>query len=270
MPKSVELDHRPCFVVSTGRCGSQMIARVLDLHPEIGAFHEPRPLLNTTGYLRWSGHRGADYVQSRLGRKRDRLLRDLDADGLMYLESSHFLSHLVPELRKRYDARFVHLYRDGRDFARSGLERGWYEAGGVLHRVVTWIRRATGLQVGDSYTDHRLDPPRSLDGRLERVAWLWAEVNGVILAQLRRLPSEDVISVRLEDFGAEMIRRLLAFLGRDAPAWLVAEMEALAAIRPNRTEDRRVPPPEKWSEEQVQRFWRVAGEMMERLGYSDA
>lgn len=270
MTVSIELDQRPCFVVSTGRCGSQMIARVLDLHPEIDALHEPLPLLNTTAYLRWSGQAGPDHVHDRLHVRRDDLVKGVDSDGLVYVESSHFLSHLIPELRDRYDARFVHQYRDGRAFTRSGLGRGWYESGGPLRRLATWIRRSTGLPVGDSYIDHRLDPPGTLDGRLERIAWLWVEINRIILSELRQLPLEDVMSVRVEDFDSETVHRLLSFLGRDASDGLVSEMEALAATRPNRTEDRSVPPPERWNEEQTRRFWRVAGEMMERLGYTDA
>lgn len=103
-----------------------MLARVLALHPELGAFHEPKPWLNTEGYLRWSGRKDSEYVHFRLGQKRDDLIEQVDANGLRYIESSHFISHFIPDLRDRYDARFIHLYRDGRDFLRSGLERDWY------------------------------------------------------------------------------------------------------------------------------------------------
>lgn len=153
-------DLRPCFIVSTGRCGSKMLARVLALHPQLGAFHEPKPWLNTEAYLRWSGRKDPEYAHARLEQKRDDLIEQVDANGLRYIESSHFLSHVIPDLRDRYDARFIHLYRDGRDFVRSGLERDWYPVG-AFARTRGTIRRMTGLKVGDSFADHRLDPPSS-------------------------------------------------------------------------------------------------------------
>ena len=45
----------PTFVVSAGRSGSMMLAKVLGLHPEICFFHEPLPQLNTEAYAKWNG-----------------------------------------------------------------------------------------------------------------------------------------------------------------------------------------------------------------------
>jgi hypothetical protein len=157
--EDIRSDRRPCFIVSTGRCGSKMLARVLALHPQIGAFHEPKPWLNTEAYLRWSGRRNSHYAHARLQLKRDDLIRQVEANDLQYVESSHFLSQLIPELRARYNARFIHLYRDGRDFVRSGLERPWYQRRGRLEWLRTFLRRAPGLDIGNSFIDHRLDPP---------------------------------------------------------------------------------------------------------------
>lgn len=243
-----------------------MLARVLALHPEIGAFHEPRPLLNTEAYRRWSERKDSDYAHERLAQKRDDLIEQVGANGLQFVESSHFLSHLIPELRERYNARFVHLFRDGRDFVRSGLERGWYR-NGKLGLVRTIVRRRTGLAVGNSFVDHRLDPPSKYDSRFERIAWLWAEINGQILDYLKAVPEENQTKVRLETFGAEAIRELLAFLGHPAEDRLVLEMAEVGAKKPNRTEDREVPPPGDWGEERLRRFHAIAGEMMNRLEY---
>lgn len=259
-------DRRPCFIVSTGRCGSKMLARVLALHPEIGAFHEPKPWLNTEAYLRWSGRKSSGYADARLEQKRDDLIEQVDANGLWYIESSHFLSHLIPELRDRYSARFVHLYRDGRDFVRSGMQRAWY-CGRTLAPVRSAIRRMTGLEVGNSFVDHRLDPPSRYDSRFERIAWLWAEINSEILDHLEGVPDEDWREVRLEAFGEDTIRGLLRWLGHPAEDRLVDEMREMGTEKPNRTEDRQVSPPEEWSGVRTNRFRTIAGDMMRRLGY---
>lgn len=266
MMADLDSDRRPCFIVSTGRCGSKMLARVLALHPEIGAFHEPRPWLNTEAYLRWSERRDSDYAQAQLAQKRDDIVEQVEANGLRYVESSHFLSHLIPELCERYAPCFVHLFRDGRDFVGSGLERGWYRTG-MLDFVRTIVRRRTGLKVGHSFVDHRLEPPAQYDSRFERIVWLWAEINGQILDYLNAVPEEEQVKVRLETFGADTIRELLAFLGHPAGDRLVLEVADVAAKKPNRTEDRNVAPSGEWDEEHLRRFHAIAGDMMNRLGY---
>lgn len=263
------LKLRPCFIVSTGRCGSNMIARVLDLHQGITAVHEPEPHLVTEAYLRWSGEVGSKYVHDRLSRKRDeRVLRTGNGERT-YVESSHYLSHLIPELWERYDAQFVHLYRDGRDFTRSGLERRWYEDPGLVGRLKTCLRRRTGLQVGTRFRDHRLEPPPEMTTRFEKTAWLWVEINRVILNALDGVPDEDVMAIRLEAFDREAILELLDFTGHEPADELVDKMLEEAESRPNQTEDRTVPPKEEWEERTVERFWEITGPMMERLGYSD-
>lgn len=257
----------PCFVVSAGRSGSMMLARVLALHPDVGAFHEPRPWLNAEAYLKWRGRRSSKDIHAVLRKKRDDLIEQVEANRLTYVESSHFLSHLIPELAERYDARFVHLFRSGRDFVRSGLDRNWYRRKTFRARIDTWLRRTTGLEVGNSFCDHRLAPPR-LGSRLARIAWLWAEINGCILQGFERLPAARTMAVRLEDFGRSSLLELLAFLSVEAENSVVDEMLRLAAREPNRTKDPSAPPPEEWSEEAEEAFRRLAGPMMAKLGYA--
>lgn len=267
MTNSIYVSRRPCFIVSSGRSGSMMLARVLALHTEIASFHEPRPLLNTEAYLRWAGRRDSDWIQQRLRWKRDDLIRQIETNGLGYVESSHFLSHLIPELLQRYDARFVHLYRDGRDFVRSGLERKWYQPQGPLGLLRDALRRSTALDIWNSYRDHRLKPPRGITTRLEAVAWLWAEINSRILQHLEQVPQESRLGIRLESFGPKTLGRLTAFLQLETAPDLIERMSAVATGKPNRTTTRSVNGWEQWEPHQQESFKRVAGRMMERLGY---
>lgn len=244
-----------------------MLARVLALHPELGAFHEPRPWLNTEAFFRWADRRGHAYAKRRLGEARDDLIHAIDANQLMYVESSHFLSHLVPDLEDLYEPKFVHLFRDGRDFVRSGLEMGFYQGRGRLGEVKRWVRQRTGLKIGNVWEDHRLSPPRDLRSPFERTAWLWAEINGEILSHLADIPRGRRASVPLEEFGSSQLRDLLEFLGVDLDRAPFDSMLELAEARPNRTEERELPGPELWSDERRNRFREIAGSMMRRLGY---
>lgn len=250
-----------------------MLARVLALHPEVGAFHEPRPWLLTEAYLRWSGRRDGEFASRKVEEKRDDLIEQVDANGLMYVESSHFLSHLIPDLEERYEPTFVHLYRDGRDFVRSGIERGWYDtrratlAGAMWLAVLRWIRRWTALSVGQVWEDHRLSPPRELSDRFERIAWLWAEINGEILRHLGQIPSSRRKEVCLEEFDATALEDLLGFLDLQLEEAPMERMIELARRKPNRTEEREVPRPERWSKGWRRRFREIAGPTMRQLGY---
>jgi len=245
-----------------------MLAKVLAHLPGVASLHEPQPWMNTEAYLAWAGKRDSEWLQERLAHKRDGLIRQRSSGGLLYVESSHFLSHLIPELSERYGARFIHLYRDGRDFTRSGLERGWYRSKGFREWMKTHIRRRVAVDVGFSWVDHRLDPPSRLESRLEKIAWLWAEINQVILRDLAGVPDSDQERVRLEDFGQETIERLAAFLGLQADQRLLRHMLTVADRRPNRTVAFEAPSPRAWSEVEKERFSSVAGPMQERLGYS--
>lgn len=266
-PPSIDIQRSPCFVVSTGRSGSKMIARTLDVHPDLSALHEPRPHLNTEAYLRWSGRHDSGQVHSRLSAARDQTLAETDQNGLLYVESSHFLSHLIPELHDRYGARFVHLYRDGRDFTRSGLNRWWYTRRRFRQPFFTVLRRLTGLPVGDTFVDHRLDPPSGLEGRFEKIVWLWREKNADILRGLRDVPGHFQMELPLESFSEATISKILDFLGVQATPSIIESMVEVARQKPNETTDYDVPAPDDWPDERKERFWEIAGDMMNHLRY---
>lgn len=257
----------PCFIVSTGRCGSQMLADVLNLHPKLAAFHEPRPLLIREAYLRWANLRSTHYALKALRAKRDDMIEKAESKGFIYVDSAHFHSHLIPELEQRYEPRFVHLYRNGLYFTRSGLERGWYKRRGILHGIKRWLRRHTGLSIGNKWEEHRLNPPRCLTTPFERIAWLWGEINREILRHLENVPNSRRTEVCLEEFDRTTLKRLLHFLSVPIEAAPVEDMMKLAARKPNRTKSSEISYPDRWSTNRRIRFKELASPMMGRLGY---
>jgi len=273
VPSSYPVTNRcPVFIVSTGRSGSQMLARVLALSPAIGAFHEPRPLLNTEAYLVWSGrapwHPGS--VTESVRYKRSWLIEEIqDHNGLIYVESSHFASHLIPVLDRLWGAKFVHLVRNGRDVVRSGLRRStWYGKISLKARVAAWLRRRLPLaEVGDTFLDHRLDPPRECRTRVARIAWLWAEVNRVCLRNLATIPPERQMRLHVEALGPTTLTALLQFIGADPEPALIARMLALADTRPNASPHDSQAEAPTWRAEEEEQFRAFAGSMMQQMGY---
>jgi hypothetical protein len=276
---SSEQFSAPVVIVSTGRAGSMMLAQTLASHPDLLAFHEPKPHLNVESFRAWENSIHTEKLHNRIEKKRSSLIEQASWNRNTYVESSHYASHLIQELYELYEARFVHLHRDGRAFVRSGLELDyWYPEsyadvfkrsflGGVWeHEVLNRIRRRGLLDVGFSWNDHRLDPPDNLESRVEKVSWLWNEINRSVLDQLATVPA-DSFSISLDDFSRDVLQKLLDFLEVSSSPTLLDTMLDIANRKPNRTKKRSVAAFSEWNAEDQEAFWSVAKPMMERLGY---
>lgn len=258
-------ERAPVFVVSTGRAGSKMLARVLAPLPGVLALHEPQPHLLTEAYLHWKGALSVEDVESALQKKRGDLVEQVSLNGLIYVESSHYCSHLIPELSRLFGARFVFLHRDPRGFTESGLGRSWwYPRFSLAESIRAFARRRLRLDVGVPWHDHRLDPPREYRTRMERIAWLWVEINRVILRDLDSVPDGSRFEFRLEDAGPERFEQLLEFIGCEYRPSHVDTMAATARRKPNRGERSAGELP--WDE---QRFREITGPLARQLGYEE-
>lgn len=253
-----------------------MIARLLGQHPALCALHEPRPRLNVEAYASWSKLHPPKRIRQQVWDKRHQLLSEIKSNNFLYIESAHWASHLIEELHELFDARFIHLHRDGRQFVRSGLERRWYENFStassqrifLIERLVRYPRRKFMVNVGNSYIDHRLKPPRKMRSRFEKITWLWQEINQTIIDSLNKLPDTAKMRLRLEDVNKETIIGLQNFIGVPLESKRIKRMLAIAQQKPNKTRQRTVSAPEDWPEGQKERFREIAGKMMQDLGYS--
>ena len=274
MGNSIGEPLAPVFIVSAGRSGSQMLARMLAVHPAICALHEPLPPLNAEAYLAWSHRKPWRFgsVTTAVKKKRRHLVDEIaSANGLIYVESSHFASHLIAQLDEIFGAKFVHLVRDGRDFVRSGMARDdWYGAISLKERLASPIRRRLLVEVGNSYLDHRLRPPRGCRTRFERLAWLWAEINRSILSHLAPVPPERQMRIKVEEMDQGAIENLLGFVGAQSDGQAIAQMMRVANARPNATAQHAVPSWNTWRAEELQAFDSWAAEIMLALGYGSA
>jgi hypothetical protein len=251
-----------------------MLAEVLGQAPSVLALHEPLPHLHTEAYARWSGDHRLEEIRHRVEGKRLPLVTQVNRNGFLYVETSHFCSHLIAELDQIFSPKFVHLHRDGRAFARSGLHRGFYgqaDASGLnlSARAKRRFRHRFLVDVGNPGLDHRLSPPQELRTQKEKVAWLWTEINRVILDGLDDVPQDRRHTIRLEDFDEGEIRRLNAFLSLPDDPAVVDKMRAVADSRPNSSRSRSEKDSwSNWDDSERQRFAEIAGGMMTRLGYS--
>lgn len=104
--------------------------------------------------------------------KRDWLIRSMNKKGLIYTESSHFISHLIEPIYKKFLTRFEYLYRDGCDFVRSNLARHWCQPVILRTYLARRIRRLTIQPFGNPIEDHQLHPSYEARKRFEKIVWL--------------------------------------------------------------------------------------------------
>ncbi|MDP2157750.1 MAG: hypothetical protein Q8K68_08595 [Nitrospirota bacterium] len=257
----------PVFIVSTGRAGCTMLGIVLSVHPSLCVFNNINPSLRTEAFIRWEYPKRSKEIEKRVRDKREKLVSQVKRNRLVYVESSTAAPMLIDELDSLFHAKFVHLYRDGRTFLRSGMEREWYKSEQFSHSIKTILRRRFFVETGRSTTDTLLTPPPGLATRFEKIAWRWMEINRVILESLAALPPERTFSFRLEDAGRKSFGDLLDFLGVGRDEVVLQEMLKLAESRPNRTKRFTNPSPQEWPEWEKRRFDKIAGGIMTKLGY---
>lgn len=135
----------PTFVVGTGRCGSTLFSRVLESHASLLVypteannlfFPHSYPYSRATLALPPIMQDPASFTQISLDawpQNQARKLRDvfagfrlLNPRGRLLLVKSAMISFMMPRLLEIYpDARFIHLYRDGRSVVASILKKEW-------------------------------------------------------------------------------------------------------------------------------------------------
>ena len=116
---------RPVFILSTGRTGTQFLARHFDRDPRTHAVHEPSPSLGlrfwTVAYL--EGQVQPSAMTRTLRRYRTGFFRDIAEP--VYIESNNFLAGFAEALIEEFDEPLlIHVVRDPRTYVRSAINNG--------------------------------------------------------------------------------------------------------------------------------------------------
>lgn len=249
-----------------------MIARALSLGEGLVALHEPEPHLLDVGFRAWARSSSSSQLEAEIQKRRHPVMTSVRQDSIL-VESSNYLSFLVPQLARLYEPRLVHIMRHPRPFVRSGLARGWYKRPALVRTLM----RASALATGGSpypvfqFECHRLAPPPDAGSRAAQIAWLWSEYNNAI-ADDAAASGAPTFTVTLEDFQAapeDSLRRLLTFIG-SKPQPRLADMVAVAQSRPNasagKSQEKLHETP--WTDQDEQDLNRWAGAAARRFGYS--
>lgn len=229
------------IITGTGRSGTGMLARLFSGH------HEFRVNWILEKYLIFE-----EPGRNPFGSFDARIEAVLDLhqgiDPAAFVDASNLYIHLLDAVWALNPyVRFVLAVRDGRDFVRSAISRGWHTR--------------------DSFD---LLPPADspYSGRwrdmsaVERAAWIWAWRNSKAISMLDRIPRECWRVIRVEDLDEDGLKDMEAFSGHR-----ISNRNAVGEnINANSVQN--FPAPGAWSEKDKNGFEKIAGAMMSRLGYS--
>jgi hypothetical protein len=264
---------KPFFIVSSGRSGTAMLHKVLSAATGVEMHHEYMVhIVQPLAVRRYLGLASAEEARTVLSRTHAAAARYSEA--MYWGDSSNKLSWLISDLAALLpEAKFVHLVRDGRKVAGSYFRKLFAECYDDRSTAILQAHYDNPLKNPAPPPEKKYwwPVPRKADPRAQgfrqfdqfsRIAWHWAEINRVILAALASLPRERSLFVRLEELqaSAAKVRALCDFL--EIP---YRDEFSAAFARPhnvNRPEDELLTPA------QAAQFGRIAGPMMETLGYS--
>jgi len=188
LPELIFNNLESIFVLSTGRCGTELLERLFKLIPGNYIYHEPKPeLIYSSKLAHQLGSNGIEARKLGFLSARYEILKKAYLHQKRYIETNHhltFYADAISEILPK--AKFIHLVRHPASFVRSGIRRNYY-----IHH---------------DYDDGRIIPlPEykiSSDweffGQLKKISWLWNETNQHIEDFKTTIPSSRILTMKSE------------------------------------------------------------------------
>lgn len=200
------LDAPYVFVLSTGRCGTALLTKVLKRSPQLLVEHAPKPELEWVSSLVHQNQPSMEALRlAVLAARFDAFFQHAFERNRIYVETNNRISLFAPALAELLPrSRFIHLVRHPAGFVRSGMRRNYYADG----------------------TQHQRLIPREIEGwsqwsRLEKIAWEWNEINARIEAFKSECAPDRVMTLTSEALFAghkgDAIATLWPFIGVPDP-----------------------------------------------------
>ncbi len=192
----------PVFVLSTGRCGTKFIAKVLKKSERLNAFHEPVPELIYYSRYAYENQDKLRELKLIIDSSRFEYIMHSFLNKKIYFESNNRLTFFANQLEQLFpNAKFIHLIRNPKDFVRSGIRRNWYSGNNL------W-------DMG------RITPKNSLIewenmNLISKVAWVWNETNSFIEDFKGKIDENKILTIKSEDMfnDIEFIKKIFEFIG---------------------------------------------------------
>lgn len=179
----------PCyFVLSTGRCGTMLLTRMLRMSDQFVVYHSPQPELAVESVQAYAaGGRRSDFFAGVVTGARAEYVEAAAITDRTFIETNPKITFFARHVKRVFSgARFVHLIRDPVDFARSAVSRGYYQSHRTERRHIR-PPEASGQPAWDQMS------------LIQKAAWCWAETNAFIDKFAQELPNESMIKVTSQE-----------------------------------------------------------------------
>lgn len=203
------------FVVGTGRCGTHFLQKLFDSSKHVNAFHIQDS--NFDSFFRYVQWYGLNIDQEPFFRVRKDWIERSEQEGKLYFESNPYVSHHIRELSERFRSKFIFIFRSPEAVIRSHIVKGWYKDGyqnfseslipGLDYDVQ--LNHSLGRIIPKEFEERK----RWLDStQAGKIAWMWSEVNSMILDQLKELPEDQKLILGIEDLDYDKFEEICGFL----------------------------------------------------------
>lgn len=210
------------FILSTGRAGSNALAKILEDVPGVSAYHEPiYVFLKTISAQYLCGKIDKETAKKQILEIYNGL--SLIKKGTIYVESDQKSVAILDILQEIFpSAKYIWLIRDPYAFALSASSRGWFSDGDKIKfdskgtALINPKFHSEGLRNFLTYDSDILGENFDKLSVFDRNVFYWKVWNGKIFEFFKGLSEEKKLFVQLEelDLSLHEIRRFLG-LGED-------------------------------------------------------
>lgn len=198
-----------------GYSGTKTLAKLLNYDNKVDCKHERKPFESPRGM--WEDFQkvynneisASECVKNR----RSRIIKEVE-EKLEFGEINSILTFFIDGFFKLYPKmKFIHIIRDPRQHIRSIVNAGDYD-GSLFpqHKHNRWDCWLKPNKKDKIYNDYfNIEP-------YERASWAWAQYHDFAIEKLKKIPKNQKIRIRFEDFVKGEISNLCDFLKIKIPS----------------------------------------------------
>jgi hypothetical protein len=203
LPSAVYEEAKCGFVLSTGRCGTGLLTRILEKCRNVDVYHTPIPELKIASKNAYEQKEEDNNTHlAVVAAARYELILESYICNRNFVETNNRITFFAPQLAELFkNAVFLHVVRHPADFVKSAVRREYYQnpkiAPGLIHPLTEDLTTRW-----ENMTF------------IERSAWLWNETNRFIEDFAKTIPSSRFLRVKAENIFTDYryTSRILEFL----------------------------------------------------------
>jgi hypothetical protein len=237
------------FVTSTGRTGTDFFTTLFnDYVGNAWSLHEPKPAFRRRSHQLIS--RKPTLFEKHYFRI-PRIKKHREKDEQWYVETNYHLATAIEFLREVFPrTTVIHVIRDGRDVVTSWLNKYRYITND--HLLPEHVGDEQAMKKWKSWNP------------LQKLAWYWKTIN--LLAG----ESEPDMWLHFENIFAGDKKAIFEVLDRfESLEYDTAQVKQLLNKKVNKTRTPFFPPHEQWPDLWKEQFDEIAGDAMEKFGYTE-